>query len=129
MNKSPLLYALLLPLSSCVFGPDFTGSWEGTCEASSSGYTAVYKLEIDIDDDSGGEIQGNGNMTFDGYTVAGDVDGSTDGDNAEIVLELIHSGYKLEVELDGILNGDTIKGDCTLMASGYYIDGEFKLKR
>lgn len=114
----------LLLLAGC-FGPNAVGSWEGTCEIDSSGYSIEIDVEFEIEEDKGGDLAGEGEFSYYGYTFEGDVEGDRDGAEAKVEIDGEYSGYSYKLELDGEIEGNEWTGDCETQGA----DGEFELER
>lgn len=118
-------FSLLLPfmLSGCGIFTNLVGSWEGTCEFSAYDMD----VEIDIEEDDGGELKGEAQVSFNYYgyqfELEGDVEGQRDGSNVEIDLDFGENG-SMEI-LGELVDSDTIEGECE---SGG-VDADIELER
>jgi len=118
-------FSLLLPvmLSGCDLFTNLVGSWEGTCEFSAYDMD----VEIDIDEDDGGDLTGEAAVSFLYYgyqfELEGDVDGKRDGSDVELDMDFDENG---SMEIVGQLtDSDTIEGECE---SGG-VDADIELER
>jgi hypothetical protein len=120
------IFTLLLPavmLSGCGIFTNLVGSWDGTCEFSAYDMD----VEIDIEEDKGGELTGEAEVSFLYYgyqfELEGEVEGKRDGSDVEIDLDFGENG---SMEIVGELtDSDTIEGECT---SGG-VDADIELER
>ena len=109
----PLALLALLAMAGCELGSSAVGTWEGTCETSLSGYDVEWDFEVEITEDAGGVLVGEGELEAEGYRYSGPTTGERDGDEVELVTALDVDGYVIQFELVGLIEGDSMTGDCT----------------
>jgi len=118
-------FTLLLPimLSGCGIFTNLEGAWEGTCEFSAYDMD----VEIDIESDDGGELEGEAQASFLYYgyqfELEGDAEGQYSGGEVEIDLDFGENG-SIEI-LGDLVDSETIEGECT---SGG-VDADIELER
>jgi len=97
-------------LSGC-FINNIKGDWEGSCEF--DGYYEM-DIEMEIDEDSGGEVEGEVDISFqyDGVTIelSGDVEGERAGSDVALTLDFGSDG---EVDLEMTHSGGELEGECS----------------
>lgn len=104
------------------------GAWEGNCQIAEYGYVLDIPTVLEVDEDSGGDIEGEGRVTFYGYNGSGDLEGSRDGEDVNLELDLTVAGYTITMKYVGEVDGDRMEGDCTWQGQGYNLRGDFDLE-
>ena len=99
-----------LLLSGCFFN-NLKGAWEGTCEF--DGYYEM-DIEMEIEEDSGGDVEGEVDISFqyDGVTIelSGDVEGERAGSDVSLTFDFGSDG---EVDIEATLSGEELEGECS----------------
>lgn len=112
-------------------GSNVEGRWDGECEVSNGGQAIVWDVELDIDDDKGGELSGDGELSNGGYSYQGDLEGSRNKTDVNMTWEIESGGNLYEIELDGTVDKEDMTGDCEIRGKGvnYLVQGEFDISR
>jgi hypothetical protein len=131
-----LTHSFLILIAGCTLGTNWTGwTWDGFCELGGqedSGFWGGSELiiEIEIDEDQGGELEGDFQLESDllwHFVDADEIDddfndGERDGDEVEFDFEgegydfEIHADLKERTLIEGGCEFNGIEGDLTLEA-------------
>ncbi len=125
----PLSLTLAAGLVGCEsLSPSATGQWSGSCSrAAQSTYDEPIEVwfELDIVEEDGGILLGDGVFTYDNTDFEGKVRGLRDERSFELELEGSSEAHSTRLEIKGELVDNRVKGVCSL----YGVTGELAMSR
>ncbi len=119
---------MLLLTSSCAsISRSAIGLWAGSCVLEGGQYAAVEQVdfELGVDEDDGGEVEGEGWFVYAGDTFTGPIRGSRHTSAVELWVDGASGGHATRLELYGELQGDTLTGSCWF----YGLEGALEMRR
>lgn len=114
------LLVLPLALTACDSGPE-TGL-SGTFAGSSTFNNDTVELELDIEDNDGGQISGDASFSELGQTFSGDFEGNVVGDRLSVIVDVQDGSNEASLPYSGELNDDRDEIDGTLWAGENTVD-------
>ena len=116
--------ALILLFSLVGCGSALTGQWEGKCVTLEGTKQIEYQIELDISEVTGGDVDGEAEVVdidAENQLREGGLNGTQDGKDVTIEIDLPEGSFNLE----GELSGATLNGDCEWQAQ----KGDFELDK